>query len=903
MLQSYSKKRDFDRTPEPDATGPPGSGRNLRFVVQKHAARRLHYDFRLEVDGVLKSWPVPKGPSFDPREKRLAVMVEDHPFEYRTFEGIIPKGSYGAGQVIVWDEGVYSPDEGGRLSFGDPGEAGERMRQGLNSGKLSITLRGHKLRGSWTLVKTTRGPNEWLLIKHADRHADDSLDILEQDRSVVSGLTIADLKSGRLPDPAKVVDPSAGTSLIGREAPFPANLKPMMARLVEEPFSHPGWLFEPKLDGYRAVAFLRKGGAVLRSRTGKDLTPNFPEVVEELSQQPEDELVLDGEIVALDDRGLPDFALLQQRVGYPSALGSSSRSATSQVVYYAFDMLHADGRDLTQVPLIHRKALLSRTVLPADTVQVVEHVDADGEAFFQGAAAMGLEGMVAKKRDSVYEAGARSGSWRKVKRVQAQEFVVSGYTRGAGARAPSFGALLLGYYEDDRLVFAGKAGSGFDAPTLESLKTSLDGLETSRMPFDDAEDIDEEEPTWVTPDMVVQVKFAQWTDDDRLRAPVFMGVRPEVSPLTVVRERAEPAEPLADDGAEHDSVGEVLEQLSGAREKMVLEVEGHRISVTNLDKVFWPATGDRSAITKRDMIAYYTRMGPVLLPHLRDRPLTLTRYPNGILGKSFYQKHWESDKPEFVETVRLYSSHNEGDVDYIAVNNLPTLVWLAQIADLELHPWLSRTSPEPDGAHLTTDFEGSGEAIDGSLLSYPDFIVFDLDPYIYSGREKKGEEPELNRRAFTKVREVALDLKDILDEMSLSSFPKTSGKTGLHIYVPVLRHYNFGAVRKTCELIGRFLMQGRPDDVTMEWTVSKRPGKIFLDHNQNVRGKNMASIYSLRPLPHAPVSTPVRWDELSEVYPTDFTIDTVPPRVEEMGDLWSDMLGAKHDLRRILESE
>ena len=295
--------------------------------------------------------------------------------------------------------------------------------------------------------------------------------------------------------------------------------------------------------------------------------------------------------------------------------------------------------------------------------------------------------------------------------------------------------------------------------------------------------------------------------------------------------------------------------------------------------------------------------GLYCLPHLRDRPFTLTRYPNGIDGKSFYQKHWEHDLPEFVETVRLYSSSNEGDQEYLLCNNLATLLWLAQLADIELHPWMSRTVRQPDALDLTTDFTGSKDEIEGSTLNYPDFIVFDLDPYIYSGKEKAGDEPELNRKAFRKTCEVALDLKDILDQLSVSSFVKTSGKTGLHVYVPVLRQYSYKVTRKTCELVGQFLMRGRPKEVTMEWTVSKRSGKIFLDHNQNVRGKNMASIYSLRPLAGAPVSTPLRWDELGEVYPTDFTIDTAPERVDELGDLWAGVLEAKHDLRRLLESE
>ena len=908
MLESYGQKRDFDSTPEPEAGPPTADGSragSLIFVVQEHAARRLHYDFRLEVDGVLKSWPVPKGPSLDPREKRLAVMVEDHPLDYGTFEGLIPKGSYGAGQVIVWDAGTYSPDEDGRLSFGDREGADERMRQGLEAGKLSFTLRGRKLRGSWTLVRTTRSPKDWLLIKHNDQHADASRDILQEDRSVISGLTIVDLKAGRLPEPA--ASPAAGDRLAGEEAAFPTTLNPMMARLADEPFSHPHWLFEPKLDGFRAVAFVQHGDVTLLSRNGNDLTDQFREVVDELSAQPEEEMVLDGEIVALNEDGLPDFGLMQQSIGLPKHIRVAVPNGPAKVVYYPFDLLYANGRDLQRVPLFQRKVLLGQLLVPGESIQLMEYVEEQGQSFFAGATRMGLEGMVAKRRDSIYEPAARSGSWLKIKHVRSQEFVVGGFTKGSGARTASFGALLLGYYEGNVLRYAGRVGSGFDQATLAQLRSALDTLLTDGSPFADEADIDERQATWVSTELVAEVKFAEWTHDDRLRAPVFMRLRPEVTPDTVIREEAGAAAlPAVKEDAAGDSAGDVdavLEELSGGQDQVMLEIGGHRISLTNLNKELWPASAGRSPITKGDMIRYYTRMGPALLPHLRNRPLTLTRYPDGIAGDSFYQKNWTQSMPEFVETVRLYSSHNEGDVEYIVVNNVPTLIWLAQLADIELHPWLSRTLLEPDATQLRASFTGSQESIEGSSLNYPDFIVFDLDPYIYSGKEKEGDEPDLNRQAFAKAVEVAQDLKDILSELSLSSFLKTSGKTGLHIYVPVLRQYDYGIARKSCEVISRFLLQSRPRDVTMEWAVSKRSGKIFLDHNQNVRGKNMASVYSLRPLPGAPVSTPLRWDELADVYPTDFTIDTVPERLDDIGDLWAEVLNAKHDLRRLLETE
>ena len=346
----------------------------------------------------------------------------------------------------------------------------------------------------------------------------------------------------------------------------------------------------------------------------------------------------------------------------------------------------------------------------------------------------------------------------------------------------------------------------------------------------------------------------------------------------------------------------MLSQLADDRDEFTLKVGGHKVPVTNLNKELWPATGDQRALTKRDLLVYLARVSRFVLPHLKDRPLTLTRYPNGITQQHFYQKHWQGKLPPFVDTVSLYSGHNEGDGDYLMCNNLSTLLWLGQLADIELHTWYSRVSPEPDGHHLPATFTGSDETIRNSLLNYPDFIVFDLDPYIYSGAEAKGEEPQLNRSAFAKTCEVALWLKEILDALSLSSFVKTTGRTGLHVYVPILRQLDYSAVRSACETIGKFLVRAHPRDITMEWSVEKRTGKVFYDHNQNVRGKTLASLYSPRPSPHAGVSMPILWDELGSVYPTDFTILTSPDRLEGTGDLWTDILKEKHDFESLLGS-
>ena len=542
---------------------------------------------------------------------------------------------------------------------------------------------------------------------------------------------------------------------------------------------------------------------------------------------------------------------------------------------------------------------------------MVEHFEQDGEVAYRVAVEHGLEGLLAKRRDSVYESGRRSKSWMKIKSTKEGEFVIGGYTEGGGSRAGTFGSLLLGYYDDEgKLVHAGHVGTGFNDKTLKLLKEKLEALRTDERPF-------AEEPsragmpfgrpkntpvTWVKPELVAQVRYAQWTKD----APSFLGLRDDKAPADVKREEAVP--PPSGSGrsdsrlGDSGTVAELLEQLERPDEKFILRVEGHKIPLNNLDKEFWLATEKHRALTKRDLLVYFAKVSPYLLPHMRDRPITLTRYPNGIHGGHFYQKRFESKLPEFVQTVKLYSRDNAGDVDYLVCNNLSTLLWLGQLADIELHTWYSRISPEPDAHHLPTTFAGSAKNIDASLLNYPDFIVFDLDPYIYSGKEKKGAEPELNRRAFLKTCDVALWLKDLLDSLSLSSFVKTTGRTGLHVYVPILRQFDYDTVRAACETIGKYLLQAHRRDITMEWSVDKRTGKVFFDHNQNVRGKTLASVYSPRPSQEAEVSMPVRWEEVKEIYPSDFTILTACDRIAKIGDLWAGILDAKHDLAKLLDT-
>ena len=907
-LDEYRRKRDFMKTSEPPPGEADAAARNLVFVVQQHAARQMHWDFRLEVDGVLKSWPLPKGPSLDPKVRRLARMVEDHPYEYREFEGVIPKKEYGAGQVIVWDEGVYTPDEGSVTSWNDKEEGSRRMREGIEAGKLSFTLLGKKLRGSFALVKTKYGPETWLLLKHRDEHASER-DVLLDDRSVRSGLTIGDLKEGRLPNPgATAVEAHAGA----RAAPFPDARKerPMLATLVDAAFDAPGWLWEPKLDGVRMLAFIRDGKAELRSRRGVDVTKQYPSLVASLAAQPAATMVLDGEVCALDEAGVPRFQLLQPRINLTRGVDAAKVDAELPVVFFVFDLLYLDGYDLRAVPLRERKAMLQSRLLPKDDLRVVGHVEEHGRDVEAGARRLGFEGVVGKRADSRYEPGVRSRAWLKVKAVREQEFVVGGYTAGEGARRATFGALALGCYDDGKLRYAGNVGSGFDERELAAVIERLKALSTEAPPFADAERV-QGQARWVRPELVAAVKFAEWTQDGRLRAPVFLGLRDDIDPKQVRREVASATAWLATEDVNGAAasprtgaaeVAALLEQLANPKANFTIRVAGEEIKLTNLDKVFWPPFGEAPQLYKRDLVEYYVKVAPYLLPHLRDRPLTLTRYPNGVTARPFYQKHYAQPIPDFVETVTIWSEHTRSDGEYILCNNLPTLVWLAQIADLELHAWMSRVDPEPDAHGRGRDFAGSEAAMDASALNYPDFMIFDLDPYIYSGNEGDGEEPEFNKRGWEKTVVVALSLKDMLDQLRLSSFVKTSGKTGLHVYVPILRHYDFDDVRAATQTIGRFLMQQQPKDVTLEWDTSKRRGKVFFDANQNTRGKTLAAQYSLRPTAWAGVSTPIAWSELAKLDPTSLNLRTVPERLAQRGDTWSDILSRKNDLAALISA-
>ncbi len=873
-LGEYAAKRRFEATPEPAPSATTAREGPLLFVIQQHSARRLHYDFRLECEGVLKSWAVPKGPSPDPGEKRLAVRTEDHPFEYGSFEGVIPPGQYGAGEVIVWDCGVYSPDEGGHW-FHDRAEAERRVLDGLARGKLSLFLRGEKVKGSYALVRTG-APKSWLLIKHKDRFAGRS-DLAQRDRSVLSGLSVGELKS----HPVSRLDASR-LAPAGTARPMPEKIAPMQAELGEKAFNHADWMWEPKLDGYRALAFVRPGGGVeLRSRKGLDLAADFPAVTSELAAQLVNAMVLDGELVAFDAGGKPSFGAMQ--------------NGSTNAVYCCFDLLYFEGVDLRGRPYAERRRYLAQCLLPSPRVQLV-HAAEDGLALHEAALASGLEGSVGKRKDSRYESGRRSPSWKKVKATRSADFVIGGYTKGKSSRA-ELGALLVGYWEGRKLVYASHVGSGFDDRSLAAIRRRLDERRRSTSPFA-VEPVLNAPATWVEPELVAEVRYQDWTSDGHLRAPVFLRLRDDLEAKDVKRARAE-ARPPAREGI----IGEIVAQLESARTSLTLRVGEHAIRLTHLDRVYWPADPGlrQPAVTKRDLLRYFAEVSPFMLPHLADRPLTMIRMPDGIGGQRFFQKHWGQERPSFAETVTVYSGHKEESHAYLLCNNLPTLLWLAQSGTLEFHVWHSRARVGADAPSREIDYASSLDSLERSVLNYPDYVVFDIDPYIYSGKEAQGGEPELNTIAFEKGKEVAFRLRELLQGMSLESIVKTSGKTGLHVFVPIRRTIDFDAAREVSELVGRHLMRRHPKDITLEWSVPKRTGKIFMDYNMNVRGKTLNVAYSPRGAAGAPVSMPLAWEELAGAHPLDFRIGNVPQRLARSGDRWRDALDRKQDLEGALK--
>jgi len=846
-LEAYRKKRDPDRTPEPFGGRPPAGGR--LFVVQKHAARRLHYDLRLEMDGVLKSWAVPKGPSGHAEEKRLAVHVEDHPIEYGDFEGVIPPGNYGAGSVIVWDHGWYRSTKP------------EDPLVQLARGKLEVEIFGHKMRGRWTLARMSGKDKDWLLLKKADGAAlpADAAELTERyPQSVLSGLTVEEMAnaSGRLAAIRARLDALGAPrgEVIARGQPF------TLATLAERPFSDPAWLFEIKYDGVRVLASRRGNRVELYGRSGQDTTSRYPEVVRALRTLPVESFVIDGEIVALDDAGRSSFQRLQPRMALTDPRESERLAIQRPALGVFFDCLMLDDRDLRKLPLVDRKECLRLLVPSLGAVRYGDHVMEDGEAFFEVASEQRLEGMVAKRARSVYS-GARTRDWIKIKCQRRQEFVIGGYTDPQGSRG-HFGALHLGVYDGPvtapRLVYVSKVGTGFDDARLAAIAERLRALERKTSPFEGGAIPAGRGHHWVEPRLVAEVRFTDWTDDGGLRHPTFIGLRDDKKPLECRRDEPEP--PEVPDQPEHPVLigGERAPLLPQAPPPPAAEP---RLKPTNVKKVFWPAEG----YTKGDLIAYYERVAPLMLPYLRDRPLVLTRYPDGITGKSFYQKDAPDFAPAWVRTERIYSRDTERDIAYLVVDDVEMLRYVANSAALLIHVWASRVPS----------------------LERPDWLVLDLDP--------KGA-------PFTDVVRVALALRGILERLELPSYVKTSGATGLHILLPLAARYTYEQCRTFARLLAVMGVEALPEISTVARPLRDRGGKVYIDFGQNGHGQTIVAPYSLRPLPGAPASCPLEWHEVTpRLDPARFTLETLPSRFDKMADPLAPVLGDGIDMAAALE--
>jgi bifunctional non-homologous end joining protein LigD len=817
-LSEYHAKRSLDRTPEP---GGGGRGPGNLFVVQKHAATRTHYDFRLELDGVLKSWAVPKRPSYDQAVKRVAIHVEDHPVDYARFEGVIPEGNYGAGPVIVWDTGVWVPVE-------DPHE-------GLEKGKLLFELRGHKLRGRWTLVKMKKTEKEWLLIKERDGLETDDRELPEE--SVMSGLTVEQLGEGW--DPAgPILEALDGLGAPAREVDA-SSVDVMLAETRDEPFSDPDWVFELKYDGYRIVAGLDDGAARLISRNGNDLTASFPEVARALESLPFNRLVLDGEVVVHDDRGIPSFQRLQQRARLSRPLDIDRAAVELPATLYLFDCLGFGGRDLRKLPLLDRKDILRRVLPPVGPLRYSDHIPEKGAEMFERVAAMGLEGVIAKKAASPYRSG-RSADWLKLRADLTDDFVVVGWTEPKGGRA-GFGALHLAAWDDDALVYAGRVGSGFSDAQLDEVSDALAAAEVASP--DPQTDHEPEAPGAPAvqgmpegdehhrvdpgrmPDglRVLEVRYREWTDDGSLRHPVFLRFRDDKAP------------------------GECVKRVPVATLDIHVdepEEERREVRRTNTDKVFWPDAG----YTKGRLIDYYEAIAPWILPYLADRPLVLTRYPDGIDGKSFYQKDAPDWAPDWLRTVTLWSEGSERELSYLVADNAETLVWVANSGAIPLHIWHSRVRD----------------------LQKPDWCVLDLDP---------------KDAPFEHVIAVANALHELCDHIGLPHFVKTSGSSGLHVLVPLHGQFTYEHSRILAHLLAQVIVAEHDDIATLRRVIDRREGKVYLDYLQNGHGKLIAAPFSVRPKPGAPVSMPLAWDEVVDgLAILDFTMANAVERMEGLGD-------------------
>ncbi|MBX9853479.1 MAG: non-homologous end-joining DNA ligase [Cytophagaceae bacterium] len=900
-LKEYKAKRKFADTPEPSGKIKEDKKGEHRFVVQKHHASHLHYDFRLEIEGVLKSWAVPKGPSMNPADKRLAMMVEDHPFEYGKFEGIIPPGNYGAGTVMVWDEGTYHvPGLEGR-------ELNEKeLKKALREGNLKFVLEGKKLKGEFALVHMKRGKgNEWLLFKKADKYSKEE-DITKKDKSVITNRTLEQIK--KQSGTGNTVWRSGGTQEI--ELPAKAeksklfhDIKPMMCMLVDEVFDSDEWIYEIKWDGYRAIAEVNYNDVLLYSRNLLPFNEMFPDVVNALSEFGQ-QVILDGEVVVTDENGRSEFQRIQ----------NYRRNGGGKLMYYVFDILYYNGYDLRDVPLVERKELLKKIIPESDVIKYSDHIKGQGIKFMELAREKNLEGIIAKKANSVYEAGVRGKNWLKIKIHAEQEAVICGFTEPRGGRK-NFGALILGVYEGDELVYIGHTGTGFNHKSLTEMHRKLNGLVTDKSPFHKR--IKTNMPvTWVKPKLVCVVKFQEWTGEGLMRVPVFQGLRIDKDPKEVKKENSKTLNKVIQHETSKRSIkakvkvetepGEVktkdkktgrsgkgkssgvknrapVKKAEGVKAKaksqkqktkkensgfldqdqneLQVEIEGHGLKFTNLKKIYWPQEG----YTKRDLIEYYDKISPYILPYLKDRPENLRRNPNGITQGSFFQKDMPDTIPDWIKTKKLYSESNDKNINYMICQSKADLLYMANLGCIEINPWLSRIQS----------------------IEYPDYFVIDLDPQ---------DVPSEN------VIEVAHAVKEVLDRGNITGFCKTSGSRGLHIYVPLGAKYDYDQTKQFAELIASLTNELVPKITSLERMPARRKNKIYLDYLQNRRGQTLAAPYCVRPKPGATVSTPLEWEEVKDgLHPSQFNIRNIFERLKEKGDIFKGIMGKGADIEKALK--
>ncbi len=861
-LEEFRRKRDFERTSEP-AGAAQGAGGPLvrRFVVGRHRASRLHYDLRLEIDGVLVSWAIPRGPSMAPLAKRRAARTEDHPLEYLDFEGIIPAGQYGGGDAIVWDHGIWTP------------ELAEDPARSVVVGELKFVLHGERLRGRFALVRTgtERGREDWLLIRKRESAVED-WDIEALRTSVLTGRTNEEVAAGEPAAPGWERRRLGDLGRAARPARMPAFIEPMLATPVDRPFSGPDWLFELKLDGYRVQAVVREGAVRLWTRRRKDASTYFP-VFGSLAPDwiAASQAVVDGEMVALDADGRPAFGLLQELAGMrglgvrrrerlPAATGDGPRGE-GRLVYHAFDLLHLEGHSLLDVPLEERKRLLRLLLVEHPQVRFVSHVAEHGEDFGAAVMAQRLEGSMAKRRDSRYEPGTRSRAWLKIKARREQELVLIGYEPGQGSHK-ELGSVLVATHESDGWRFAGHVGSGLDGRARKELRALV---EESALPASAVPGVpDSPSARYCQPRHVIRAQFGEWTLDGLLRQAAYKGREPDRDPLTVSREIAEPApgsrpEPgrasaLADAASPHE-----LEALETLGEGGRWEVGGHSVELTNLDKILFPAAG----FTKRDLVRYYTSIAPVILPYLRERPLNVHRWPDGVGGKTqFWQKQIPSHAPDWVSRWDYPEAGRAQSHTYVVADRVATMAWLANQAVIDLHPWTSRL---PD-------------------YRRPTYAYIDIDP----GTET----------TWAELVTLAKLYRTALGHLGVSGYPKVTGKRGIQVWIHVAPQYTFDETRDWVGALSRGVGAVVPDLVSWEWTKADRGGRARLDYTQNSFIKTLVAPYAVRPVPAGAVSAPITWDELDDpgLDAQRWDLRSIVARVEERGDLFAGVLADPQEL-------